>query len=220
MVWLVMSVISILFTVVATTITPVNGADWFSVGQIAAAFIPGMNVDIPLPGMNMLLIGVVSMLLLAIGLGVVYLDSRVALEELQKKNSTYKVALQRLSSPLWRDVLQSRQHSFIGQLPLRFAQIVFAFFLVKSIGGLVIWLIGILIDVLSTSIPFVAALPIRASTLYSIVTNVMGWGMDERGMLLCVYAGLVLIAAWFSRYERAFYDDYAVMQQQLIHAKK
>jgi hypothetical protein len=217
MVWLLMSLISVVFTVVATTITPDNSPDWFRIAQVALSFVPGMNVDVPIPGLSTLIVGLLGVVVLAVGLGLVYLDSRVAVEEIRKRNSTYKVALQRISELLWRDVLHSRQQSFIGQLPIRFAQIVFAFYLVKSLAGITVWIAGILIDVLSRFVPFLAALPINAGSLFSLVTNLLGWGMDERGMLLCVYAGLVLVAAWFSRYERAFYDDYAVMQQQLKH---
>ncbi len=217
MVWLVMSLISIAFTVVATTVVPDNSPDWFLLAKVALSVIPGMNVDVPLPGMNTLIAGLLSVLLLALGLLYVYVDSRLAVEELTKKNSAYTVALKRINPLLWRDVLNSRQHSFIGHLPLRFAQIVFAFYLVKTLAGLTVWILGLLIGVFSGFVPFLNTLPVNASTLFSLVTGVLGWGMDERGMLLCVYAGLVLVAAWFSRYERAFYDDYAVMQQQLKH---
>lgn len=217
MVWLIMSVISVVFTVVATTMTQSAETDWFRIAGVTLDLLPGMHVDVPVPGMNALIVGLVSILLLAGGLAITYADSRTAIEELRKRNSQYQVLLMRIHPLLWRDVLQSRQHSFIGALPLRFAQIAFAFYFLKTIAGLLVWIVGFAVDAIGLFVPaLTAALPIRLSTIYDVVTNLMGWGVDEQGMLLCMYCGLILAAALFSRYERAFYDDYAVMQQQLL----
>ena len=90
-------------------------------------------------GMTALIIGFVSVLLLGFGLVITYIDSRTAVEELRKRNNVYQVLLKRLHPLLWRDVLQSRQHSFVGALPIRFAQITFSFYLVKTLAGLLVW---------------------------------------------------------------------------------
>jgi hypothetical protein len=217
MVWLIMSVISVVFTVFATTMTQGTGTDWYRIARIAFDFMPGMQVDMPVPGMNALIVGFVSVLLLGIGLVITYIDSRTAVEELRKRNSVYQVLLKRIHPLLWRDVLQSRQHSFVGALPIRFAQITFAFYLVKTLAGLLVLVFGFVIEGVGMFFPaLTATLPVSLSTIFELVTNLFGWGVDEQGMLLCIYTGLILIAALFSRYERAFYDDYAVMQQQLL----
>jgi hypothetical protein len=216
-----MSIISVLFAVAAMTMTPDASIDWFSIAGISLDILPGMSVDIPVPGLNSLIVGVIGVSLMAVGLALVYADSRVALEEIRKRNAQYKLLLARIHPLLWRDVLNTQQHSFIGTLPMRFAQIVFAFYLAKTIAGLTIWLVGMVVDGVGMFVPAVTAmLPVPLSSIYRFVTNIMGWGFDEQGMLLCIYAGLVLLATLFSRYERAFYQDYAVMQHQLLRKQK
>jgi len=214
MVWLILMVVAIVMIVSYEVL--VNSVSFTSViGDTITSLLLGQSINIPT--LNIVYAVLAGAVVMAVGLGLLYLDSRQALLELYSGNPRYVVWPKQIGDWLWNDIVNASRYDMLANVPAYVARIVVVAYAAKSVIGIALVLGSFAIpwgiDLIANLLPGWIDKSITQTVLNAGV-SLLNLMVNQFGMLAFAYASIVLFADRFHQQEQTFYNDYAVMQRQ------
>ena len=214
MVWLILMVVAIVMIVSYEVL--VNSVSFASViGDTITSLLLGQSINIPT--LNIVYAVLAGAVVMAVGLGLLYLDSRKALLKLYSGDPRYVVWPKRIGDWLWNDIVNASRYDMLASAPAYVARIVVVAYAAKSVIGIALVLGSFAIpwgiDLIANLLPGWIDRSITQTVLNAGV-SLLNLMVNQFGMLAFAYASIVLFADRFHQQEQTFYNDYAVMQRQ------
>jgi len=223
MVWLILMIVAIVM--LASYGVLVESVDFTSVlGESMTSWFFGQNIaswffgkDITVMTMDVVWAIIIGGVIMAIGLGLLYLDSRQALLEMYGGNNRYKVWPKLIGSWMWNDIVNASRFDVLAQIPVHLARFVVVAYAAKAaIGfGMIFGSFAMpwAIDWIGNALSFWINKSVT-STILNLGVSLLNLMVNQFGMLAFAYASIVLFADRFHHDEQTFYNDYAIMQRQ------
>lgn len=214
MVWLILMVVAIVMLALYGVL--VESFTFTSViGNSLTSWFFGQNISVP--SLDVVWAIVAGGVVMAIGLGLLYLDSRQALLEMYGGDNRYVVWPKQIGAWMWNDIVNASRFDVLAQLPVYLARFVLVAYVGKAIVGFGMILasyampsaIGWIGNALSFWID-----KSMTGTILNLGVSLLNFMVNQFGMLAFAYASIVLFADRFHQDEQTFYNDYAVMQRQ------
>lgn len=214
MVWLILMVVAIvMLSAYGVLVSAFSFTD--VLGGMFTSLLLGQSIAVPT--LDVLWAIGLGAVVMAIGLGLLYMDSRQALLEMYGGDNRYKVWPKYFGEWMWNDIVNASRFDLLAQAPVFVARFVVVAYAAKSaIGiGLVLgsfaipWGIDMIGNLLSGWID-----KSITQTVLNAGVSLLNLMVNQFGMLAFAYASVVLFADRFHQQEQTFYNDYAVMQRQ------